>query len=284
MPKSKAKKEVFSATKAVKANARERLGTPPPSHPLPTIKDKITARPKHKETLADLLEAKEEYIAKEENPHPASPSSPPSASPSFLSPRSRSRSAKTTRPSPSRPPRKPLPWPTPPSSPSASTAFGKDQDATYASATETSNAIVSAITASGVAKDAIQSQEQNLTPLNSEDFQNKSHYAEGMRFQFSQRWQVTVPADQAAKVLQAAITHGANNSGGIDWQLKNDDALQAEAAQKALSHARAIAEHMAQGLGAKLGTLLYASNQIPVVSGIGPRMYSMAGSPGSASA
>jgi len=60
MPKSKAKKEVFSPTKAVKANARERLGTPPPSHPLPTLKDKITARPKHKETLADLLEAKEE--------------------------------------------------------------------------------------------------------------------------------------------------------------------------------------------------------------------------------
>jgi hypothetical protein len=58
--KSKAKKQVFSPTKAVKANARERLGTPPPSHPLPTLKDKITARPKHKETLADLLEAKEE--------------------------------------------------------------------------------------------------------------------------------------------------------------------------------------------------------------------------------
>ena len=58
--KSKAKKEVFSVTKAVKANARERLGTPPPSHPLPTIKDKITARPKHKESLADLLETKDE--------------------------------------------------------------------------------------------------------------------------------------------------------------------------------------------------------------------------------
>ncbi len=157
--------------------------------------------------------------------------------------------------------------------------FGKDQDSTYASATQTSNAIVSALTASGVAKDAIQSQEQNLSPLNSEDFQNKSHYAEGMRFQFSQRWQVTVPADQAAQVLQAAITHGANNSGGIDWQLKNDDALEAETAQKALNHARDIAEHMAQGLGAKLGTLLYASNQIPVVNGIGPRMYSMAAAP-----
>ena len=59
-PKSKAKQPVFSVTKAVKANARERLGAPPPSHPLPTIKDKITARPKHKESLADLLEAKDE--------------------------------------------------------------------------------------------------------------------------------------------------------------------------------------------------------------------------------
>jgi uncharacterized protein YggE len=156
-------------------------------------------------------------------------------------------------------------------------SFGGEEDATYAKATETSNAIVSAITASGVAKDAIQSQEQNLTPLNPEDFQNKTRYVEGMRFQFSQRWRVTVPADQAAHLLQEAITHGANNSGGIDWQLKSDDALQAEAAQKALNRARDIAQHMAQGLSAKLGTLLYASNQVPVDGGIGPRMYAMAG-------
>jgi hypothetical protein len=61
-PKSSSKKEVFSATKAVKANARERLGTPPPSHPLPTIKDKLTARPKHKETLADLLDTDKDAL------------------------------------------------------------------------------------------------------------------------------------------------------------------------------------------------------------------------------
>lgn len=51
----KAKKRVFSITKAVKANARARLGTPPPSHPLPTVKEKAAAQPKHKETLAQLL-------------------------------------------------------------------------------------------------------------------------------------------------------------------------------------------------------------------------------------
>jgi hypothetical protein len=52
---AKSKKPSFSVTKAVKANARERIGTPPPSHPLPTPKEKAAARPKHKETLSDLL-------------------------------------------------------------------------------------------------------------------------------------------------------------------------------------------------------------------------------------
>ena len=158
-------------------------------------------------------------------------------------------------------------------------SFGKDQDATYAAATDTSNAIVSSITASGLSKDAIQSEEQNLSPINPEDFQNKAHYAEGMRFQFSQRWQVTVPADQAAQLLQLAITHGANNSGNIQWQLKSDDALQLEAAQKALHHARDIAEHMAQGLGVKVGTLLYASNQTPVDNEPRTRMYGLTAAP-----
>lgn len=51
----KARKKSFSITKAVKANARERLGTPPKSFPLPTTKEKAAAKPKHKETFADLL-------------------------------------------------------------------------------------------------------------------------------------------------------------------------------------------------------------------------------------
>jgi hypothetical protein len=52
---SKPKKKVFSATQAVKANARDRVGTPKPSFPLPTTKEKAAAKPKHKKTLADLL-------------------------------------------------------------------------------------------------------------------------------------------------------------------------------------------------------------------------------------
>ncbi len=54
---SKPKKKVFSKVKAVKANARARVGTPPPERVLPDPKQKIAAKPKHKETLADLINA-----------------------------------------------------------------------------------------------------------------------------------------------------------------------------------------------------------------------------------
>jgi len=53
---SKAKKRVFSIVKAVKQNARDRVGQPPPEKILPDPKQKAAAKPKHKETLADLLQ------------------------------------------------------------------------------------------------------------------------------------------------------------------------------------------------------------------------------------
>jgi len=52
---SKPRKQVFSKVKAVKANARERVGSPPPERVLPDPKQKLAAKPKHKKTLADLL-------------------------------------------------------------------------------------------------------------------------------------------------------------------------------------------------------------------------------------
>jgi hypothetical protein len=51
----KPKKQVFSKVKAVKANARTRVGTPPPERVLPDPKQKLAAKPKHKRTLADLI-------------------------------------------------------------------------------------------------------------------------------------------------------------------------------------------------------------------------------------
>jgi len=53
---AKAKKRVFSIVKAVKQNARDRVGQPPPEKVIPDPKQKAAAKPKHKETLADLIE------------------------------------------------------------------------------------------------------------------------------------------------------------------------------------------------------------------------------------
>jgi uncharacterized protein YggE len=141
--------------------------------------------------------------------------------------------------------------------------YGKDQTSTYGDATRISNTVFTAFTSAGVPKEAIQSSDQSLSPINPGNDEDKARYAQGIRFQFSQSWQVTVPAAQAANALHIGITAGANNGGGIQWQLVHDDALEAEAAKKALEHARQIADGMAKGLGAKLGPLVYASNQTP---------------------
>ncbi len=52
---SKPKKQTFSKVTAVKANARTRVGTPPPERVLPDPKQKAAANPRHKKTLADLI-------------------------------------------------------------------------------------------------------------------------------------------------------------------------------------------------------------------------------------
>ena len=55
----KAKKRVFSIVKAVKENARARVGIVPAEKILPDPKAKARRDPKHRETLQDLLEKKD---------------------------------------------------------------------------------------------------------------------------------------------------------------------------------------------------------------------------------
>ena len=138
--------------------------------------------------------------------------------------------------------------------------YGVTQDQTYADASRISNAIMDALAHAGIKPEAIQSVSQSLTGIGEDD---KLRFGKGLRFAFTQAWHVTVPAQSAADVLHVAISAGANDSGAIQWTLSHDDALEAEAAEKALTHARQIADRMAHGLNAKLGPLVYASNETP---------------------
>jgi uncharacterized protein YggE len=140
--------------------------------------------------------------------------------------------------------------------------YGPDKDAAYASGSTLSNAIIKALTAAGVPSDAIESENQNVSPV--QDYQvDKLTPAEKAqrKFQVTQSWTVRTNAADAARVLDVAVKAGANQSGQIDWGLKDENAPQAEAAAKALQRARTVAGEMAKGLNAKLGPLLYASNE-----------------------
>lgn len=142
------------------------------------------------------------------------------------------------------------------------TVYGPTSKDAYAKASETSNAIAEALQQAGIAKDQIQSISQSVNATQPYENQNLTPEQKAERqYRAEQTWTVRLPAKEAAKILNVAVEAGANNSGNIDWELANPDALEAKAAAKALTHDKQIATAMANGLGVSLGPLLYASNQ-----------------------
>jgi uncharacterized protein YggE len=140
--------------------------------------------------------------------------------------------------------------------------YGPDKDAAYAAGSTLSNAIIKALTAAGIPNDTIESENQNISPV--QDYQiDKLTPAERAqrKFQVAQSWTVRTNAADASKILDLAVKAGANQSGQIDWSLKDENAPQAEAAAKALQRARTVAGEMAAGMNVKLGALIYASNE-----------------------
>jgi hypothetical protein len=55
MPSKPRKSKPFKASAAVKAAARDKIGAPPPTRAEPSVKKRKSAAPKHKPTLAKLL-------------------------------------------------------------------------------------------------------------------------------------------------------------------------------------------------------------------------------------
>jgi uncharacterized protein YggE len=142
-------------------------------------------------------------------------------------------------------------------------AYGPDSPAAYATGSRISNAIIKALTSAGIPNDAIESENQNVAPVQPYEVEKLTPAEKAQRqFQVTQSWTVRTPANDAAKTLDIAVKAGANQSGQIDWSFKDENAPQAEAAAKALQSARTQAEQMAHSLNAKLGVLLYASNEV----------------------
>jgi hypothetical protein len=142
--------------------------------------------------------------------------------------------------------------------------YAPDAATAYRQGSQLSNAIVDALKNAGVPEKSIESRTQNLSKT---DFPYNPAPTPEERAQkaynLAQSWTVHTAAADAAKVLHAAVEAGANDSGAIDWDVKDRRTLDAKAAAKALVDAHAIAAQMAAGLGVTLGPLVYASNQAP---------------------
>lgn len=156
-------------------------------------------------------------------------------------------------------------------------AYGPDSNTAYANGSKVSNAIVKALTAAGIPKETIQSENQQIAPVQNYQLDKLTEAQKAQRqFQVTQSWTVKTEADDAAKTLDIAVKAGANQSGQIEWGFKDDNTPEAQAAAKALKRARSQAEQMATSLNTKLGVLLYASNEVQPSGPPRPMMRAMA--------
>lgn len=151
-------------------------------------------------------------------------------------------------------------------------SYGEDEQTAYAEGSRRSNAITEALTAARVAPETIESQDQSLQPLNEYELKNLPAALKNMKFRITQSWNVRTAPGEAAHILDVAVKAGANQSGSIGWEMKDASMLEAAASAKALAHAQAIAARMAEGLHAKVGPLLYASNQAQEIARPVPMM------------
>ena len=142
--------------------------------------------------------------------------------------------------------------------------FAPDEKTAYALGSRTSNAIIDALKKSGIPADAIQSENQTIARVQPFELQNLPEAQKPERqFPVTQSWAVKSSAKSASSVLDTAVQAGANQSGQIEWSVADENALEAQAAGAALKRAQEIAQQMASGLGARVGPLVYASNQAP---------------------
>jgi uncharacterized protein YggE len=131
------------------------------------------------------------------------------------------------------------------------------KDAAYAENTRVSQKIVRALLDGHVPAAAIQSQSLNL---GREEEQGGGAPSRVVKFSALQEWRVHVAAADAQKVVDIAVAGGATNVGGVEWDVKDPDGLEAQAYAAAMEHAKQVAGQTASNAGIKLGDILSVQN------------------------
>lgn len=130
------------------------------------------------------------------------------------------------------------------------------KEAVYDENVRVANKIMQALRSAGVAAEAI---ETDSIKLDREDTAQGVKPA-STRYSADQEWRIRVKASEAQKIVDIAVSAGANQVGGVDWNVSDPEALEAKAYGAALNRAKHIAEQTASQAGVKLGEILSISN------------------------
>ncbi len=139
------------------------------------------------------------------------------------------------------------------------TTYGATLSEAYKNGSDMSNEIVKALIAAGAKKSEIQSQSQSVQALSEYEVKNLTSQHKGAKYRAGQSWTVRVEPSEVGKIIDAAVQAGANETGQVDWLMKDSTQLEREAVDRATARATALAEEMAAGMKVKLGSLIYAT-------------------------
>ena len=105
------------------------------------------------------------------------------------------------------------------------------KEAVYEENVRMANKIVQALRTAGTPAEGIETEAIRL---------EREDTAQGVkpastRFSADQEWRIRVKASEAQKIVDIAVSAGANQVGGVDWNVSNPEALESEAYAAALA-------------------------------------------------
>ena len=142
----------------------------------------------------------------------------------------------------------------------------KTKDLAFEENVRVSNRITKALLDAGVPKEAIETESTQLQDTSVQKWEAQT--SKEVQFQAVQQWKVRVAVPDAQKIVDIAMSAGANEFEDVNWIVADPAASEAKANASALDKARSTAQVMASHLGVKLGDLLYVSNAEPNQYGV----------------
>jgi len=140
--------------------------------------------------------------------------------------------------------------------------WGASHDAAYQDNMRVADQVWKAWSSAGVPRDLISTKELNTNSVSDDDLKSYAPADRKQRqFEAVQAWSITAKPEVVQKLIDLAVASGANYIEDPSWKLYDPEAADTQAYAAALSRAHTIAAQLAASFGAKVGPLLYASNQ-----------------------